>query len=74
LFGEGFTQARVRYHGEIARVEVPEDEIPRLLNASLRRRIEQEIRRIGFVYVALDLKGYRTGSLNEVLSDGAGKR
>jgi uncharacterized protein len=64
----GFTQARVRAHGEIARIEVEADDLPILLEN--RSRIVDEFRRLGFSYVTADLEGYRTGSMNETLADG----
>lgn len=67
LLDLGFRQVRVRHHGEIARIEVYEEEIPRLLDKDMREKINSEFRKIGFIYTALDLKGYRTGSMNERL-------
>ena len=61
----GFKVARVRYHGEVARIEVETGEIPRLLERSLRDRLDTELKRIGFRFVTVDLKGFRSGSLNE---------
>ncbi|HID12040.1 MAG TPA: ATP-dependent sacrificial sulfur transferase LarE [Candidatus Latescibacteria bacterium] len=61
----GFRQYRVRYHGPIARIEVDPEEIPHMLE--VRGQVVQGIKRIGFTYVTLDLQGYRTGSLNEIL-------
>lgn len=63
----GFRQLRVRAHGEVARIEVAPDEIARLLEPALRRAVHDAVRACGFRYVALDLLGYRTGSLNEGL-------
>lgn len=63
----GFAQARVRDHGEVARVEVPARQIERFADARLRTRIAEEMQKAGFRYVAVDLTGYRTGSLNEAL-------
>jgi uncharacterized protein len=63
----GFRECRVRYHGELARIEVPAAQIGRLAEADLRGRIETRLREIGFRYVTLDLRGFRSGSLNEVL-------
>lgn len=62
----GIEQMRVRHHGEIARIEV----LPEQMNICLenRERIEKEFASLGFPYAALDLKGYRTGSMNETLS------
>ena len=64
LKGEGFTTYRVRYHGETARIELGEEEMPRLLDAELRRKVAGFFNRAGFTYVARDLEGYRTGSMN----------
>lgn len=65
LFSLGFWQVRVRHHDEIARIEILPDEISRLLE--LREEITQKLNGLGFKYVTLDLQGYRTGSMNEVL-------
>jgi uncharacterized protein len=62
----GFVELRVRDHGDLARIEVPPAEIE--LAATLRERIVDELLALGFSYVTLDLKGFRSGSLNEVLS------
>ena len=56
---------RVRYHGDVARIEVREDEIPAIL--AHRKDIVQALRRCGFTYVSLDLGGYEMGSVNEVI-------
>lgn len=66
----GFDQARVRHHGSVARVEVPAGRIPRLLDPDVRGRVVRALRKLGWTYVTLDLAGYRTGSLNEVLRRG----
>lgn len=63
----GFQQMRVRHHGDVARIEIAPDEMPRALNVETARRIADDFKRLGFKYVALDLEGYRTGALNEVL-------
>ncbi len=63
----GFRQVRVRIHGRMARVEVQPDEIGRFLDPSLRQTAAARLRALGFSYVTLDLEGYRTGSMNEVL-------
>ncbi len=65
LKGEGFRVYRVRYHGEVARIETAADEIGRLLEPAMRGRVADYFRSCGFVYVAVDLEGYRTGSMNE---------
>jgi pyridinium-3,5-biscarboxylic acid mononucleotide sulfurtransferase len=65
LHAMGFRVARVRYHGEVARLEVETSELGRLLGASTREIIDREFKKIGFRFVAVDLKGFRSGSLNE---------
>lgn len=61
----GFKQLRVRHHGSIARIEVESEEIP--LAIQKRDEIAGKLKKIGYTYVTLDLQGYRTGSMNEVL-------
>jgi uncharacterized protein len=63
----GFRQLRVRYHGDLARVEVEPREIPRLLDEGLREQVVRFLKEVGFIYVTLDLQGYRTGAMNENL-------
>jgi pyridinium-3,5-biscarboxylic acid mononucleotide sulfurtransferase len=63
----GFRVARVRYHGEVARIEVEASEIRRMLESTIRESIDRELKKIGFRFVALDLKGFRSGSLNEAI-------
>jgi uncharacterized protein len=63
----GFRQVRVRHHGEMARIEISEAEMPRALNVETAQQMAATLKAIGFKYVALDLEGYRTGSLNEAL-------
>ncbi|MCC8098552.1 MAG: ATP-dependent sacrificial sulfur transferase LarE [Clostridiales bacterium] len=63
----GFTQARVRVHGAMARIELLPEEFPRLMEPETRIGVVQALRGLGFTYVALDLQGYRTGSMNEIL-------
>lgn len=65
----GFKQVRVRHHGDVARIEVAEEEMPRALDAEMARRMSEALKALGFKYVTLDLEGYRTGSLNESLKD-----
>lgn len=65
----GFRQVRVRHHGNVARIEVAEEEMPRALDAEMARRMSEALKALGFKYVTLDLEGYRTGSLNESLKD-----
>jgi pyridinium-3,5-biscarboxylic acid mononucleotide sulfurtransferase len=63
----GFRQVRVRHHGDVARVEVADVEMPRALDLEMAQRMAAALKAIGFKFVALDLEGYRTGSLNEAL-------
>lgn len=65
LLDIGFKQVRVRHHGEIARIEVSPAERSRFFDNNLLDEIYLEFSKIGFKYTALDLKGYRTGSMNE---------
>src|SRR6267142_3537928 len=63
----GFREFRVRYHGDLARIEVAQDEFPRWFEKTTRDAVVQKFKQIGFLYVSLDLQGYRTGSMNESL-------
>lgn len=63
----GFRQLRVRHHGSLARVEIDPAELPRALDPGMARRIVEALKPLGFRFVSLDLEGYRTGALNEVL-------
>jgi len=63
----GFRQIRVRAHGELARIEIAPDELPRALQAEIAEAIAVRVRNAGFAYVTLDLDGYRQGSLNAAL-------
>ena len=67
LLDSGFHQVRVRVHGTLARLELLPDELPRLLDESLRTTIHASLQKLGFSYVTLDMRGYRTGSMNETL-------
>ena len=64
----GFTGLRVRHHGTIARIELRGDDIARAAQPGIRERMVEALKGLGYAYVALDLEGYRTGSLNEVLT------
>ena len=61
----GLSQLRVRYHGEVARIEVLEDQVDLLLKH--RKIVVERLRTVGFLYVTFDLAGYRSGSLNEAI-------
>ncbi|MDO8873725.1 MAG: ATP-dependent sacrificial sulfur transferase LarE [Methanoregula sp.] len=68
LHTSGFAQCRVRMHGSLARIEVVKDEIPKLL--AMQDRLAKTFRTTGFTYVTLDLEGYRSGSMDEILTRG----
>lgn len=63
----GFRECRVRYHDKVARIEVPATQLPRLVEPEIRAEVVRRLREAGFHYVTLDLQGFRSGSLNEVL-------
>lgn len=68
----GFRQFRVRLHDKLARIELAADEMPRAMTAEMAAAIAAALKTAGFTYVALDLDGYRQGSLNETLVKTAG--
>jgi uncharacterized protein len=61
----GFKQLRVRHHGHIVRIEVEKEDAARIIRENLMERISKKFEDLGYIYVTLDLKGYRTGSMNE---------
>ncbi|MGQ9524575.1 MAG: ATP-dependent sacrificial sulfur transferase LarE [Armatimonadota bacterium] len=63
----GFSQLRVRHHDQIARIEVPMDEFPKIISEETRALVVDRLKQLGYVYVTLDLQGFRSGSMNEVL-------
>ncbi len=63
----GFRQFRVRFHGELVRLEIAQDEMPKAMTAENARAFSAIFRQLGFLYVTLDLEGYRQGSLNAAL-------
>ena len=66
----GFKGCRVRHHGSAARIELAAGELARLIDDAMRATVVREIKAVGYQYVALDLQGYRTGSLNdEIITD-----
>jgi len=65
LHAMGFKVARVRFHGEVARLELERSEIARIFETQIRDTVDREFKKIGFRFVAIDLKGFRSGSLNE---------
>jgi uncharacterized protein len=68
LLNRGFRQVRVRFHGNLARIETDEEGLQLLMDKDVRETIYRRFRELGFVYVAVDLLGYRTGSMNETLT------
>jgi uncharacterized protein len=67
LLDLGFRQVRVRIHGTMARIEVLPDEFEKLISEEIRNQITASFKSFGFTYVTMDLTGYRTGSMNEVI-------
>ena len=67
LIEQGFYEERVRVHGNLARIEVPSADITRLAADEVREMVYERFREIGFLFVSLDMKGYRMGSMNETL-------
>jgi uncharacterized protein len=65
----GFRQVRLRHHGELARIEIDPSELARALDPAMARALVAAIKPLGFRFVSLDLEGYRTGALNEVLAE-----
>ena len=65
----GFRQIRLRHHGNLARIEVARDELAKALDPAMAAAIAKAVKSLGFQFIALDLEGYRTGSLNEVLNN-----
>jgi uncharacterized protein len=63
----GFRQFRVRHHGEIVRLEIAKDELPRALDPTLAAEFTRIFKALGFKFVTLDLEGFRSGSMNTLL-------
>jgi uncharacterized protein len=63
----GFHEFRVRAHGELARIEIAPEELPRALQLEMTQALAERVRQAGFTYVTLDLEGYRQGSLNAAI-------
>ena len=63
----GFRQLRVRHHGDVARIEVPKVDIARLVDEETAQKVVARMKEAGFIYVTIDLEGFRSGSMNEVL-------
>lgn len=69
LFDQGFRQMRVRIHDRMARIEVLPEEFHKLTERAVREELVEKLKFYGFTYVSMDLEGYRTGSMNEILQD-----
>ncbi len=69
-----FKQCRVRHHDSIARVEVEQKDLKRFVDPTVRKRVSKKLKKLGFTYCALDLEGYRSGSMNEPLGAEEKKR
>jgi uncharacterized protein len=65
----GFRDLRLRHHGDVARIEVPLAECARVLEPEIRTRLVEGLKALGYRYITLDLEGFRSGSLNQVLRD-----
>ena len=63
----GIDQVRVRHHGNLARIEVPKEQISILMNEDNNRKITENLKKLGYVYVTVDLQGFRSGSMNDQL-------
>ncbi len=70
----GFVQIRVRHHGQIARIEIEPHEFPKIIEKKVKETIVKNFKKFGYVYIALDLVGYRSGSMNEPLNLTRGKK
>jgi pyridinium-3,5-biscarboxylic acid mononucleotide sulfurtransferase len=64
----GFRQFRVRHHGDIVRLEIARDELPRASTAEMAREFTRVFKQLGFKFVTLDLEGFRSGSMNQLLT------
>ncbi len=71
LWDMGISQVRVRHHGNTAKIEIPPNELASLLNNDIREKLIDKFKQIGYTYITLDLEGYRSGSMNEVLEKGS---
>ncbi|OQB15968.1 MAG: GMP synthase subunit B [Firmicutes bacterium ADurb.Bin193] len=67
LLDLGFSQVRVRIHGNLARIEISPNEFDKIIQPICRDTVYKGLKKLGFAYISLDLAGYRTGSMNEVL-------
>jgi uncharacterized protein len=68
LYSLGFKILRVRHHDNLARIELAPEEITAFLDETIRNKIEQKFKELGYKFVTLDLSGYRMGSLNQLIN------
>lgn len=69
LRGLGLVEFRVRHHGQVARIEVHPEDMSKIMREDIRKKIVEKLRELGFKFVAMDMAGFRSGSLNETLSE-----
>jgi len=67
LIRMGFKQVRVRHYQDLARIEVYKEDFERILDTTIREEVVKHLKKIGYTYITLDLQGFRSGSMNEVL-------
>ena len=72
--GLGFAVVRLRHHDRLARIEVPAGDFARLMKPATARRITAKLRSLGYLWIALDIEGFRTGSLNRAVAEGSAKK
>jgi len=70
----GFRQVRVRHHGNIARIELPAHDIPGILDSKIKNTVIKSLKKLGYIYITLDIEGYTTGSMNKTLEVNSEKR
>jgi len=63
----GFRQVRVRHHGNIARIELPIHDMPKILDSKIKNSVIKSLKNLGYIYITLDIEGYTTGSMNKIL-------
>ncbi|MBE3102403.1 MAG: TIGR00268 family protein, partial [Firmicutes bacterium] len=63
----GFRQVRVRHHGNIARIELPTYDMQNILNSKIKNTVIKALKKLGYIYITLDIEGYTTGSMNKTL-------
>ena len=63
----GFNQVRVRHHGNIARIEIPSKDMKKILGSEIKSMVVKSLKKLGYIYITLDIEGYTTGSMNKTL-------